>query len=107
MASLRAAARLRPVASRITAPTATLPFRRYASAATATSDSSTPTEEPFFPTEPSAPIIKTKIPGPKSQQALKELDTVFDTRSVNMLGDYGASIGNYIGDPDGNMLLDV
>ena len=61
----------------------------------------------LFAGEPSGPEIKTQIPGPKSQQAIKELDRIFDTRAVNMLADYSKSKGNYIVDPDGNVLLDV
>ncbi|KUI60114.1 4-aminobutyrate aminotransferase [Cytospora mali] len=57
--------------------------------------------------EPSAPSIKTEIPGPKAKEQIADLDKVFDTRALNMLTDYKASIGNYIADPDGNVLLDV
>jgi 4-aminobutyrate aminotransferase/(S)-3-amino-2-methylpropionate transaminase len=79
-------------------------------AATATAAASAPetsSEESFFPNEPSGPIVKTAIPGPKSQKIIKDLDTVFDTRSLNMVADYRHSAGNYIVDPDGNTLLDV
>lgn len=109
MASLRAAARMRPIASRLSQSPglirASVP-RTYASAAAAakTPESS---EQPFFPDEPAGPVVKTAIPGPKSKQAIEELDKVFDTRSVNMLANYQKSIGNYIADPDGNVLLDV
>nr|POF11508.1 4-aminobutyrate aminotransferase [Quercus suber] len=64
-------------------------------------------EQAFFPGEPSAPIVKTAIPGPVSKQAIAHLDTVFDTRSLNMMADYRSSIGNYLADLDGNVLLDV
>lgn len=57
--------------------------------------------------EPPAPVMKTSIPGPKSQKAIASLNTVFDTRSLNMLGNYNDSIGNYLADIDGNLLLDV
>lgn len=57
--------------------------------------------------EPEGPTVKTDIPGPKAQEAIKELHEVFDTRSLNMLTDYQKSVGNYIADPDGNVLLDV
>lgn len=57
--------------------------------------------------EPSAPSVKTEIPGPKAKEQTADLDTVFDTRSLNMITDYKESIGNYIVDPDGNKLLDV
>jgi 4-aminobutyrate aminotransferase/(S)-3-amino-2-methylpropionate transaminase len=30
-----------------------------------------------------------------------------DTRSLNMVANYEKSFGNYIHDPDGNVLLDV
>lgn len=57
--------------------------------------------------EPSAPSVKTEIPGPKAKEQTADLDKVFDTRSLNMLTDYKSSVGNYIADPDGNQLLDV
>ncbi|KFA75153.1 hypothetical protein S40288_02819 [Stachybotrys chartarum IBT 40288] len=61
----------------------------------------------FIQGEPAGPTIKTQIPGPLSSKHIKELDEVFDTRSLNMLTDYTKSKGNYIADPDGNVLLDV
>lgn len=64
-------------------------------------------EKPFFANEPSAPTVSTAIPGPKNKAAAAELDQVFDVRSLNMLADYSASVGNYIADLDGNKLLDV
>lgn len=97
MASFKAAARLEPAArSAFQAATRSQQVRRYAAAA-----------KPLFAGEPSGPVIKTAIPGPKTQEAIEELDSVFDTRSVNMLADYTQSKGNYIADPDGNVLLDV
>ncbi|KAK1756026.1 4-aminobutyrate aminotransferase [Echria macrotheca] len=62
---------------------------------------------PFYAWEPEGPVVKTDIPGPKAQAAIRELNEVFDTRSLNMLTDYPKSAGNYIADPDGNILLDV
>lgn len=62
----------------------------------------------FYPNwEPEGPSVKTEIPGPKAKAAIVELDEVFDTRSLNMLTDYSKCAGNYIADPDGNVLLDV
>lgn len=102
MASLRAAARLRPLATRIT------PIqRRYVAAAAVKSPSPPSGKQPFFPDEPAGPIVKTAIPGPQSKKAIEELDKVFDTRSLNMIANYQKSYGNYIADPDGNVLLDV
>ena len=62
---------------------------------------------PFFSDEPAGPMIRTKIPGPESAKAIKDLDRVFDTRSLNMIANYRDSYGNYIADLDGNVLLDV
>jgi 4-aminobutyrate aminotransferase/(S)-3-amino-2-methylpropionate transaminase len=62
---------------------------------------------PFYSGEPPGPVVKTDIPGPQSREAIRELDEVFDTRSLNMLVDYEKSHGNYIADRDGNVLLDV
>lgn len=61
----------------------------------------------FYQWEPEAPVVKTEIPGPKAKEAIAKLDKVFDTRSLNMLTDFTKSQGNYIADPDGNVLLDV
>lgn len=103
MASLRTAARLRPLATRsFRAPLQ----RRYAGAAAAVKSTSSG-EEAFFPDEPAGPTVKTSIPGPKAKKAIEDLDRVFDTRSLNMLANYQESFGNYIADPDGNVLLDV
>ena len=62
--------------------------------------------ETYFPTEPSAPEIKTAIPGPVSKAKLEELSTVYDTKAAYFVTDYYNSIGNYICDADGNKLLD-
>ncbi|KAH0130371.1 hypothetical protein KCU66_g3666, partial [Aureobasidium melanogenum] len=57
--------------------------------------------------EATQPSVKTQIPGPVAMQMRNDLNDVFDTRSLNMLVDYTKSYGNYLADPDGNMLLDV
>ena len=56
-----------------------------------------------FTGEPVGPSVSSSIPGPLSQAAIKELDEVFDTRAVNMMCDYNASVGNYVADLDGNV----
>lgn len=96
MTSLKAAARLQPAATSVFKAASSQQLRGYAGAA-----------QPLFAGQPSGPVVKTQIPGPKTQVAIKELDEVFDTRAVNMLADYTKSKGNYISDPDGNVLLDV
>ena len=107
MASLRAAARLRPVASRVTK--SSLQPRFYGAAGAAAAVQSPPSfgEQPFFRGEPVGPIVRTAIPGPITKKAIEDLDKVFDTRSLNMMANYQKSFGNYIADPDGNLLLDV
>ncbi|PHH79039.1 hypothetical protein CDD80_5753 [Ophiocordyceps camponoti-rufipedis] len=61
----------------------------------------------FYGDEPAAPVLKTALPGPESKRHIEELRSAFETRSLNMMVDYTKSAGNYIADPDGNMLLDV
>jgi 4-aminobutyrate aminotransferase/(S)-3-amino-2-methylpropionate transaminase len=107
MASLRAATRLRPLAVNAPRSIQSIRARRPYAVAAAVKPTSSSSEQPFFPGEPKAPVVKTAIPGPQSQAAIKQLDNVFDTRSLNMLANYQKSIGNYIADPDGNLLLDV
>lgn len=64
--------------------------------------------EAYFPNEPTAPVVVTSsFPGPKSQDAIKALDTVFDARPAYFVADYEKSVGNYIVDVDGNTYLDV
>lgn len=116
MSSLfRNAGRLRSSVARATPSTfyartlasATSTRKATAAAAATMDDDLSSAEPPFFPTEPSAPHIQTQIPGPKSQAAIANLHKVFDTRSLNMLANYKHSVGNYIADSDGNVLLDV
>lgn len=108
MASLlRTAGRSRAIIPRAhTVSRATVALQKqYATAAAAAATDSG--EQSFFPDEPKLPIVKTQIPGPKSQKAIEKLSKVFDTRSLNMMADYSRSYGNYIADLDGNVLLDV
>ncbi|VEU20932.1 DEKNAAC101857 [Brettanomyces naardenensis] len=64
--------------------------------------------EKYFPEEPSGPKVVTEtIPGPKGKAAIKSLSEVFDTRCTFFITDYSKSIGNYIVDADGNVLLDA
>ena len=77
----RAATRARPMATAATSP---------ASAA-------------FSMPEPDGPAVATAIPGPATQSAIAELDSVFDARSLNMMCDYRRSVGNYLADLDGNV----
>lgn len=102
MVSLRASAAMRP-ALRAAASAARTPVSRRALCVSA------PRMAPssLFAGEPSAPAVRTEIPGPASRKHIEDLHKVFDTRSLNMLTDYKKSKGNYIVDADGNVLLDV
>ncbi|KAL8997495.1 MAG: hypothetical protein Q9169_003275 [Polycauliona sp. 2 TL-2023] len=77
-----------------------------AAGAVATPETTNPPQS-FIPNEPTTPLVRTAIPGPQSRKAITELDRVFDIRSLNMMANYQNSFGNYIADPDGNVLLDV
>jgi 4-aminobutyrate aminotransferase/(S)-3-amino-2-methylpropionate transaminase len=107
MASILRTIRLRPLNRLAIARPITTTSRPTARAATAIIGDSPSEESPFFPNEPHTPSVKTAIPGPKSKKAIADLDRVVDTRSLNILANYRESLGNYIADLDGNVLLDV
>uniref|UniRef100_A0A0A9YM18 (S)-3-amino-2-methylpropionate transaminase n=1 Tax=Lygus hesperus TaxID=30085 RepID=A0A0A9YM18_LYGHE len=62
----------------------------------------------LVPGEPEGPSMKTSsVPGPKSQQLIKELEKIQQAGSVALFADYDKSIGNYMVDVDDNVFLDV
>ena len=62
----------------------------------------------YYPLEPSAPVLVTdQVPGPKLAQILESLGEVYDNNTANFVVGYRKSIGNYIADADGNLMLDV
>lgn len=99
---------LRPAIRSLNNGSRSIVSRNYAAAAAVkpAADGSN-AEQPLFPGEPEGPTVKTAIPGPKSTAAIQRLSNVTDTRSLNMIANYKNSLGNYIADPDGNVLLDV
>ncbi|GAA96828.1 uncharacterized protein L969DRAFT_87968 [Mixia osmundae IAM 14324] len=61
-----------------------------------------------FPNEPTAPsVITSTVPGPVSIEASESIGSFQENRSHVLVGDYSKSIGNYLVDVDGNVLLDV
>ena len=97
MSALRAGKALRPLATSL-ATRRCFTTSRVLRAANAQS---------FVLGEPGGPTVKTAIPGPNSKKLTEELNEIFDIRNLYMMADYTKSKGNYIADPDGNVLLDA
>ncbi|OWA53240.1 4-aminobutyrate aminotransferase, mitochondrial [Hypsibius exemplaris] len=57
--------------------------------------------------EPSGPVVRTKVPGPQSIAMQKELSQLQNSKAVQFFADYEKSVGNYIADVDGNVMLDT
>jgi 4-aminobutyrate aminotransferase / (S)-3-amino-2-methylpropionate transaminase len=60
-----------------------------------------------WPEEPRQPEVRTPVPGPRSQQLQQHHGRFQDPRSIMFVQDPDRSIGNYIADADGNLLLDL
>ena len=60
-----------------------------------------------FPGEPSAPLLRTPVPGPRSAALRARHGALQDARTIHFYQDATNSRGNYLVDVDGNVLLDV
>ncbi|XP_047215450.1 4-aminobutyrate aminotransferase, mitochondrial-like isoform X2 [Girardinichthys multiradiatus] len=53
------------------------------------------------------PLMKTTVPGPRSQELTKQLGEIQNVGAVNFFCNYEESRGNYLVDVDGNRMLDI
>ncbi len=65
------------------------------------------TAAPAIPGEPERIIVRTSIPGPRSEELRARHGRHQDARTVHFYQDAKKSLGNYIVDVDGNVILDV
>ncbi len=65
------------------------------------------TPAPAFPGEPEKIVVKTPIPGPRSEELRARHGKYQDARTVHFYQDAKKSLGNYMVDVDGNVILDV
>ncbi|RKO98123.1 hypothetical protein CXG81DRAFT_13370 [Caulochytrium protostelioides] len=64
--------------------------------------------EALFADEPAEPRMHTSaVPGPRSKSLMDGINTLQDQRAVYFVQDIDKSIGNYIADADGNLMLDL
>ncbi|KAG7265591.1 hypothetical protein CRUP_031263, partial [Coryphaenoides rupestris] len=52
------------------------------------------------------PLMKTQVPGPRSQELTKQMGQIQNASAINFFCNYEESRGNYLVDVDGNRMLD-
>ena len=62
---------------------------------------------PLIPGEPDAPSLRTPIPGPRTEALRAQHGAFQDARTVHVYQDAAKSLGNYLVDVDGNVLMDL
>ncbi|HEY8945081.1 MAG TPA: aminotransferase class III-fold pyridoxal phosphate-dependent enzyme, partial [Polyangiaceae bacterium] len=62
---------------------------------------------PPIPGEAAHAVVRTRIPGPRSEALRARHERHQDARSIHVYQDARGSLGNYLADVDGNVLLDV
>ncbi|HMV65843.1 MAG TPA: aminotransferase class III-fold pyridoxal phosphate-dependent enzyme [Myxococcota bacterium] len=65
------------------------------------------TPAPAIPGEPERARVHTAVPGPRSEELRARHGRFQDARSVHVYQDARRSLGNYLVDADGNVLLDL
>src|SRR5204863_9423541 len=65
------------------------------------------TPAPPIPGEPERIVVKTAIPGPRSEELRARHGKYQDARTVHFYQDAKKSLGNYMVDVDGHVILDV
>ena len=60
-----------------------------------------------IPGEPERASMKTKVPGPRTEELRARHGKHQDARTVHVYQDAKRSLGNYLVDVDGNVMLDV
>lgn len=62
---------------------------------------------PSIPGEPERALVRTPVPGPASEALRARHNRYQDARTIHVYQDARRSLGNYLVDVDGNVLLDV
>ncbi|KAG5899130.1 hypothetical protein JTB14_021628 [Gonioctena quinquepunctata] len=64
-------------------------------------------QQPGKNVEPDGPLIRTDLPGPKTKELIEKLKPFQNISNIDLFAQYQQSVGNYLQDVDGNVLLDL